>query len=141
MHNCFENLQWLDLQNNYLVKIHPSILAFKNLKTLYLQGNYINDLQELQLLQELPNLRNLSIHSNPLAYIKDFRLFIIALLPELRKIDTVLVTHKERDNAYFLTSVYKEKKLPMYKGDDSMKPPPEYSNSQSNKNIIDGVNL
>ena len=113
MYNCFENLQWLDLQNNYLQKLDPSLLAFKNLKTLYLQGNYISDLQELQLLQDLPNLRILSIHSNPLAYIKNFRLFIIALLPELRKIDTVLVSHKERDNAFFLTNKKAPKQVPM----------------------------
>lgn len=141
MYNCFQNLQWLDLQNNYLQKLDPSLLAFKNLKTLYLQGNYISDLQELQLLQDLPNLRNLSVHSNPLAYIKDFRLFIIALLPELRKIDTVLVSHKERDNAYFLTSTYKQKRLPSYKGEEQIEPPLEYTGSQNSKNMIEGVNL
>lgn len=138
MVNCFQNLQWLDLQNNHIQKLHPSLLSFGNLKTLYLQGNYINDLQELQLLQELPKLRNLSVHSNPLAYIKDFRLFIIALLPELRKIDTVLVSHKERDNAFFLTSVYRQKRLPAYKGDNRMEPPGEYS---SQKNGIETVGL
>ena len=141
MQNCFQNLQWLDLQNNYIQKLHPSLISFKNLKTLYLQGNYINDMQELQILQELPKLRNLNVHSNPLAYIKDFRLFIIALLPELRKIDTVLVSHKERDNAFFVTSIYKQKRLPAYIGDNLIEPPGEYSSSQNPKNIIDGVNL
>lgn len=135
MHNCFQNLQWLDLQNNYLQKLDSSLAALKNLKTLYLQGNYISDMDELRVLQELPLLRNVNVHSNPLTHIKDFRLFVIALLPELRKIDTVLVTHKERDNAYFLTSVYRRAKLPVYTASNLPRPPPEHSNAHNNKNV------
>lgn len=134
MHNCFRNLQWLDLQNNYLQKLDSSLASFKHLKTLYLQGNYISDMNELCVLQELPQLRNLNVHSNPLTHIKDFRLFVIALLPELRKIDTVLVTHKERDNAYFLTSVYRRAKLPVCEATNLSKPPPEHNNSHNSKN-------
>ena len=121
MIDCFKNLQWLDLQNNYLKQVDDGISYFHNLKTLYLHGNYISDMQEVQKLQSLPKLRNLTIHSNPLTSIKDFRLYVIALLPELRKIDTVLITHKERDNALFMTSLYKHKRLPVYDGPDLVK--------------------
>ena len=39
-----DRLQWLNLSYNYLVKIDIDILDFQQLKSLQLQGNYINDL-------------------------------------------------------------------------------------------------
>ena len=50
------NLEWLDLSYNYLEKIEPEILQFPNLKTLYLHGNYIQNLEEVRKLQDLPYL-------------------------------------------------------------------------------------
>lgn len=41
-------LEWLDLSYNYLQKIEPEILEFPNLKTLYLHGNYIANLEEVK---------------------------------------------------------------------------------------------
>ncbi len=41
-------LEWLDLSYNYLEKIEPEILQFTNLKTLYLHGNYISNLEEVK---------------------------------------------------------------------------------------------
>lgn len=43
-----EQLKWVDLSYNYLVKIEPEILMFKNLKTLYLHGNYIYEMAEVE---------------------------------------------------------------------------------------------
>jgi Leucine-rich repeat (LRR) protein len=43
-----ERLEWLDLSYNYLERIEPEILQFPNLKTLYLHGNYINNLEEVR---------------------------------------------------------------------------------------------
>jgi Leucine-rich repeat (LRR) protein len=39
-------LEWLDISYNYLEKIEPEVLKFPNLKTLYLHGNYISNLEE-----------------------------------------------------------------------------------------------
>ena len=132
MIDCFTNLQWLDLQSNYLKTLDPCILKLTNIKTLYIQDNYISNMEEIQKLHSLPKLRNLSLHSNPLTNIPDFRLFSIALLPEIRKIDSVLVTHKERDNALFISSVYNKKRLPMYDGEDLREPPSEVLVTQNN---------
>lgn len=41
-------LEWLDLSYNYLENIESEILKFKNLKTLYLHGNYIQNLEEVK---------------------------------------------------------------------------------------------
>jgi Leucine-rich repeat (LRR) protein len=44
-----ENLEWLDLSYNYLEKIEKEIPEmFPNLKTLYLHGNYISNLDEVK---------------------------------------------------------------------------------------------
>lgn len=49
-------LEWLDLSYNYLERIEMEVLEFPNLKTLYLHGNYISNLEEVKKLQELPYL-------------------------------------------------------------------------------------
>jgi Leucine-rich repeat (LRR) protein len=43
-----ENLEWLDLSYNYLQTIDKELLDFPNLKTLYLHGNYIANLDEVR---------------------------------------------------------------------------------------------
>ena len=48
-----QNLEWLDISYNYLDKIEPEILQFPCLKTLYLHGNYISNLEEVKKLQDL----------------------------------------------------------------------------------------
>lgn len=37
---------WLDLSYNYLETIEMDLLQFKQLRTLYLHGNYISNLEE-----------------------------------------------------------------------------------------------
>ena len=81
---------------------HTNILKelnhFPNLKTLYLHCNYIFDLNEIIKLEKLP-LLSMTIHGNPVDTIPNFRLYIISVLPYLKKLDTVLISKKERDNA------------------------------------------
>lgn len=43
-----DQLKWIDLSYNKLVKIEPEILKFKQLKTLYYHGNYIYEMAEVQ---------------------------------------------------------------------------------------------
>ena len=53
-----QNLEWLDLSYNYLTTIEREINKenFPNLKSLYLHGNYIENLEEVKKVQDLPNL-------------------------------------------------------------------------------------
>jgi len=66
-------------------------------------------------------LRSLTIHANPIEKIPNFRLYIIGILPFLQKLDTVLITKKERDNARVWISTFMNTKLPEIK--DPEKPP------------------
>ena len=123
MFDCFERLQWLDLQHNYLTNVSEELNVFKNLKTLYLHANYIPSIKEFTNLKELKQLRNLTVHGNPLVRIPNFRLYFIIIFPNLKKLDTVLVSGKERDNARVLFSEFKFKNFPVYTHEDLPLPP------------------
>lgn len=64
------------------------------LKTLYLHCNFIKDFAEIQKLAHLQELRGFTIHANPLENHPHFRNLIIALLPQVNKIDSALVTKR-----------------------------------------------
>jgi Leucine-rich repeat (LRR) protein len=56
----------MNLSYNYLVTLDPEIKQFKNLKSLQLHGNYINDLEEIKKLGELEFLFELTLNGNPI---------------------------------------------------------------------------
>jgi len=62
----FSQLQWIDLSYNYLETIELDILDFPQLKTLYLHGNYISNLEETRKLGQLKQLTNLTLYGNPI---------------------------------------------------------------------------
>ena len=49
-----------------MVTLDPEIKQFKNLKSLQLHGNYINDLEEIKKLGELEFLFELTLNGNPI---------------------------------------------------------------------------
>ena len=51
-----KNLLWLDLSYNFLTTIDKDLLSFPELKTLYLHGNYISNLEETKKLQQFIDL-------------------------------------------------------------------------------------
>lgn len=90
----------------------------QNLKTLQLQGNYICDLEEVKNLNQLYQLQSLTLNGNPLEEIKGYRLYVlgimfgfgdpaqmralmkgIAPMSQLKKLDTVIISNSEYDNA------------------------------------------
>ena len=75
-----DRLQWLNLSYNYLVKIDADILDFANLKSLQLQGNYINDLEEVVKLSNLSQLQSLTLNGNPIEEIKGYRLYVLGIM-------------------------------------------------------------
>ena len=75
-----DRLQWLNLSYNYLVKIDVDILDFANLKSLQLQGNYINDLEEVSKLSNLSQLQSLTLNGNPIEEIKGYRLYVLGIM-------------------------------------------------------------
>ena len=61
------------------------------------------------------------VHGNPLTEVPNFRSYIISVLPNLKKIDSVLVSKKKKDNAIFLRTQIKKFPLPK----NPAKPPVE----------------
>jgi len=74
MFNSVQHLQWLDLQHNYLVTLSDELARFPNLKSLYLHCNYIWDMKEFTKISNLPVLRSVTVHGNPIDKIPNFRL-------------------------------------------------------------------
>ena len=77
MNGC-KNLAWIDLSHNYLIDLNYDFIDFPNLVTLYLHCNYISNFNVSkfkQVLEKLktPNLKQLTIHGNPLEVIPNFR--------------------------------------------------------------------
>ena len=79
-----------------------SLKVFRNLKKLkelYLRKNLIRSLEEIAFLTDLKDLKILWISENPLCNIPDYRINIIRKLPQLSKLDNLVITPEERQKA------------------------------------------
>ena len=74
----------------------------KHLEELFLRKNNINGLDQLFYLQDLKNLKVLWLSDNPIASIDNYRLFTIATLPQLKKLDQIDITDDERSEAHIM---------------------------------------
>lgn len=97
-----QQLQWIDLSYNYLETIEEELIkTFPHLKTLYLHGNFIANLDETKKLGRLKNLTSLTLYGNPIEQISGYRMWVLGVLYDqndtLKKLDQVLVTAKEFD--------------------------------------------
>lgn len=85
-------LQWIDLSYNYLERIEDVIVTeFPCLKTLYLHGNYILNLEEVRKLNTLPELHTLTLYGNPMEQIDNYRMWVLGVMylqsESLKKLD------------------------------------------------------
>lgn len=110
-----DKLSWIDLSHNHLTHISDEFKLFPQLRTLNLHCNYINDLGEIQKLVPCQNLKNMTIHGNAIDTIPSFRLYIMGVLPQLQKLDTVLISKKEKDNALVWRNSFGHIKFPKVK--------------------------
>ncbi|XP_028655197.1 leucine rich repeat containing 51 isoform X2 [Erpetoichthys calabaricus] len=92
-------LSWIDLSFNDLSTIEPVLTSFKDLKVLYLHGNGIPKMSEVDKLAVLPHLQNLTLHGNPIEGEKGYRNYVITVLPHLKNLDFSGVTKQERGMA------------------------------------------
>lgn len=92
---------WLDLSYNYLETIENDILEFPLLKTLYLHGNYIQNLDETKKLNGFHDLQSLTLYGNPIETVPNYRLWVLGVMytynENLRRLDQVLITNREFD--------------------------------------------
>ncbi|XP_002740743.1 leucine-rich repeat-containing protein 51-like [Saccoglossus kowalevskii] len=101
-----EELSWIDLSFNDISKIDSILVNHSHLKMLYLHGNNINDLEEVDKLADLPNLISLSLHGNPLENEKEYRSYVLSKMPNLRTLDFSGVTKSDRDTAATWNKMY-----------------------------------
>uniref|UniRef100_A0ABI8A9K3 Leucine-rich repeat-containing protein 51 n=1 Tax=Felis catus TaxID=9685 RepID=A0ABI8A9K3_FELCA len=94
-----ENLAWIDLSFNDLSSIDPVLTTFFNLSVLYLHGNSIQRLGEVNKLAVLPRLRSLTLHGNPIEEEKGYRQYVLCTLPRITTFDFSGVTKADRTTA------------------------------------------
>lgn len=92
-----EQVSWLDLSFNRLQTITGHLDGLPNLQMLYLHGNDIKDWRDVRYLRKFPKLKTLTLHGTPLSEKSNFRAIVLSQLPHLRKLDSVTVTPRERD--------------------------------------------
>lgn len=85
------------------------------MKALYLHANKLKEIGEFEKLACLTELRTLTVHGNPLDAVPNFRLFVIGLLPTIKKLDSVLISKKELDNANVWRNTFRMIKPPILK--------------------------
>uniref|UniRef100_A0A8C6Q9D1 Leucine-rich repeat-containing protein 51 n=1 Tax=Nannospalax galili TaxID=1026970 RepID=A0A8C6Q9D1_NANGA len=107
-----ENLAWLDLSFNDLTSIDPVLMTFFNLSVLYLHGNSIHRLGEVNKLAVLPCLRSLTLHGNPIEEEKGYRQYVLCNLPRVTTFDFSGVTKADRTTA----EVWKRMNIKLKKG-------------------------
>ena len=67
---------------------------------LYLHGNSIDKISEIEKLSNLPHLRTLTLHGNPIEEdVSGYRQLVISKLPQLKKFDFSAVTKQDRASA------------------------------------------
>ncbi|XP_053197038.1 leucine-rich repeat-containing protein 51-like [Scomber japonicus] len=89
-------LGWLDLSFNKLTGIDPVLCELHELRVLYLHGNGIWNLSEIDKLGELQHLHTITLHGNAIETTKGYRKYVISGMPQLRTMDFSAVTREER---------------------------------------------
>lgn len=93
-------LKSLFFNNNRIVRIEEDIhQSVPNLKELYMTNNEIAELSDLDNLAGFKKLEFLSLLRNPVTHIKEYRLYIIHKMPQVRVLDFRKVRQRERDEA------------------------------------------
>lgn len=105
------SLKWIDLSYNHLTTIPKELSLLPQLMSLYLHSNYLSDLKELLNIQD-SNIKSLTLYGNSIDQLPGYRLYTITLLPQLKRLDSVLVTKLEKDNANVFSQKINLRRLP-----------------------------
>ncbi|CAL8351332.1 unnamed protein product [Lota lota] len=92
-------LAWLDLSFNDIAHIDPVLCELGELRVLYLHGNSICNLSEVDRLVKLPFLHTITLHGNFIEGDKGYRCRVISALAKLKMMDFSAVTPQERSMA------------------------------------------
>lgn len=105
------NLKWIDLSYNHLTILYTELCELPNLLSLYLHSNYISDMKEILKLENCP-IKFLTMYGNSIDQIPGYRMYVITLLPQIKRLDSVLITKLEKDNSMVFSKKISPKKLP-----------------------------
>ncbi|XP_036447738.1 leucine-rich repeat-containing protein 23 [Colossoma macropomum] len=95
-----ERLTILHLRDNQLETLDGISPSMKSLQYLNVRGNLVSSQQALQsLMGVMHTLRALVLAENPLSETEDYRLFVLAQLPFLERLDKESVSSEERSEA------------------------------------------
>ena len=98
-------LTWLDLSFNLLTKIDAVICDLRELKILYLHGNNITQINEVDKLAGLENLQKLSLHGNPVEKVKNYKCYVLCLIQTLKNFDMSSITKNDRKNMNIMSNL------------------------------------
>jgi hypothetical protein len=93
-----ENIEIITLSVNN-IKSLDSLSKCHKIRELYIRKNLIEDLNQLKNLKECKDLKLIWIEDNPCTRIENYRLHIIKILPQLTKLDNIIITTEEREQA------------------------------------------
>lgn len=91
-------IAWLDLSYNSLTTISP-VAELTSLQILYLHGNNITNLKEVDHLTSLTNLSKLMLHGNEIDKTKGYRMYVLSKMPWVKNFDCSAVTKCEARTA------------------------------------------
>ncbi|XP_014671177.1 PREDICTED: leucine-rich repeat-containing protein 51-like [Priapulus caudatus] len=91
-----DGLLWIDISFNDLTTIDPVLPTYRNLRVLYLHGNNISNLCEVEKLAQLSDLRSLTLHGNSIENEKGYRHMVLAMIPQLKTLDFSGITKSDR---------------------------------------------
>ena len=112
------NLEILNVSVNKLTSLRD-LSHCPKLKELYMRKNSIRNLEEVAYLKNLPQLNVLWINDNPMCDTPYYRETMIRTLPNLTKLDSVLISDEERRTAERFGKVLStEEVLPNFEGLD-----------------------
>ncbi|KRY20537.1 Iron-sulfur cluster assembly enzyme ISCU, mitochondrial [Trichinella patagoniensis] len=93
-----ESLKKLDLSDNFIANGLENLLNCPNLKHIQLNGNKINDFQQLECLKELKNLTHLDLFNCGVTDEEGYRQRIFAMIPQLKYVDGVDANDEYEDS-------------------------------------------
>ncbi|NXG21193.1 LRC23 protein, partial [Grallaria varia] len=105
-----KQLESLHLRDNKLETLDGFASSMKCLKYLNLRNNGISSFQEVGKLQVLPMLQELVLLDNPCADEPEYRLEVLALLPNLQRLDKEVVDRDEQAEAMKIRQARQEEK-------------------------------
>lgn len=95
----YKNIGWIDLSFNKLTGIDPVVCELPSLSILYLHANEIKDLKQVDHLRQAAMLTKLTLHGNSVDTVKNYKSYVLSLLPNLKSFDRTLVSKADRANA------------------------------------------